>query len=77
MQGRETDVAFLKEMLPDISTVVAVLALERHYYNMVLATTFRFGRSTRSLISTQDTALSALMDESVRERLAMEATKVP
>jgi hypothetical protein len=35
LQGKEQDVAFLQEMIPGLSTVAAVLAMEKNYYNMV------------------------------------------
>jgi hypothetical protein len=34
-QGKEQDIAFLKDMIPGLSTVAAVLAMEKNYYNMV------------------------------------------
>lgn len=40
MQGKEQDVAFLQEMIPGLSTVAAVLAMEKNYYNMVRELSF-------------------------------------
>jgi hypothetical protein len=40
LQGKEQDVAFLQEMIPGLSTVAAVLAMEKNYYNMVRELSF-------------------------------------
>ncbi|ELR25257.1 uncharacterized protein ACA1_290210 [Acanthamoeba castellanii str. Neff] len=55
-KGKEQDVAFLQEMIPGLSTVAAVLAMEKNYYNM-------------------DLALSALMEDSTKDKLMAEAAK--